>query len=317
MIEPDPRERWLQALCAQLHAESASLFERPPWNPSVRILSAIVATSRPRDAGVTLVQGGRAHAQRLEVELVREGQTLPFDGAIPSDLARLDERSAPPDAMLVSSLLHDLKNALGAQSLLLGSAERELRLAAEGGRALRFESVLESVALSRESVSIAADRAHVAQLMAGSSEPLTLSGEAWLRLSLTALGEERERFERSVSIDARTGPSGAVRALGSISVALVAMASGGERTTQRTPGTARLQLLEDELELTVRIAARYVNNDHIWRMLTKQPVASGRSAALIGLAEALASSCRFTFSSTSDDGTSISILAPRSSGVLR
>lgn len=320
----DPRATWLEALRRQRNAREARLFERPPFNPAVRVLScsAIDPSLALSDEGRVRLegQGAAPSAERLEVELDHESAVQIIGRSdVPSGVYRWSDDAAAPPSLLVSSLLHDLKNALGAQSLLLGSAERELRTASDGSRSVRFEPLLESLGLCRESVAVAADRAQVAQWISSTSAAPSMSGELWLRLALAALSsDERDRLQRTLSPDARSGPRGDVRSLVSIACALCAMASGGTRSGQRVESAAELRCDDEQLSLSLRLAHKCVTRDSLWSAATHQQPASGsRSEALIGLHEALCSRERFTFTASPSSGTSLVLHAPRSSGVLR
>lgn len=318
------RATWLDALRRERAAREARLYERPPFNPAVRVLScrALDASSaQPDDARVHIEgQGPRPAGARLELEFDDASDAIVVEPPdVVAGVQRWDDQASPPPSLLVSSLLHDLKNALGAQSLLLGSAERELRTASDGSRSVRFEPLLESLGLCRESVAIAADRAQVAQWISSTSAAPSMSGELWLRLALAALSsDERDRLQRTLSPDARSGPRGDVRSLVAIACALCAMASGGTRSGQPTASLAELRCDDEQLTLSLSLAHKCVSLDVLWSAATQQQPASGsRSEALIGLHEALCSRERFTFTASPSSGTSLVLHAPRSSGVLR
>jgi hypothetical protein len=320
MTATDDRTQWLEALRQKHGAREALLFERPPWSRSVRVLSARATSS---DEPPVLRIDGRPDERPdalVEVALIDPSRppVAPIDTS--TALRRLSEDATSPQPMLVSALLHDLKNSLGAQSLLLGTAERELRNASDGTRAVRFDPLLESIALCRESVAIAADRAQVSQWILSASAAASMSGDTWLRLALAGLSsDERERLTRSVSPESRTGPKGDVRSLVTTATALCALACAGERTEQRSqPSRGEVRCEGEALSLEVALPSKCVTLEALWDAISgAAPAAGSRSDAMIGLAEVLVSTERFELVASRASGTVVRVFAARSSGVLR
>ncbi len=322
MTANDVRWQWLDAIRRKHSAREASLFERAPWNPAVRLLSCQTDGEHASGSSVVRIDSTapRTTSGRLEVSLVGAAEQTVESFETTDGLFRWNDDARGPSPLLVSSLLHDLKNALGAQSLLLGTAERELRAAADGARALRFEPMLESIGLCRESVAIAADRAQVAQWISSASTTQTMSGEVWLRLALAGISsDEREKLTRNVSTESRTGPRGDVRSLVSAATSLCALASAGDRTANRAAQShAQVRCENDELVLELTLPSKAVALDTLWQAASgAQSTGGSRSESLIGLAELLSSHERFEFDADAARGTTVRIRAPRSSGVLR
>lgn len=326
MTTIDDRARWLDALRAQRPHCTATLFERPPWNDAVRASSASVDREGVNTASPLEIHGGsQVHADpstsRLQVALDDASREWLSSFDVPEGIVRWNERSTPPAPMLLSALLHDLKNSLGAQSLLLGSAERELKTAADGSRSLRFDPLLESIALCRESVAIAADRAQLAQWLLSATAPPSMSGETWLRLAVAGLSsDEREKLQRTVAPDARSGPRGDIRSLVSTATALCSVASSGERTAHRgQPCVAEVVCEGDELLLKVFVPSKALSREAFWAAATQSSASDGgsRSESVVGLSELLASPEHFSFVADPAVGTTVVVRAPRSSGVLR
>jgi hypothetical protein len=319
MATVDERSRWLESLRVHQQAERATLFERPPWNRSIRVSSASSPIAPFEIRGGPAVDTAQ-HEGRLELALDGALRAWPTDVAPTDALSRWHDEAHSPAPMLLSALLHDLKNSLGAQSLLLGSAERELKTASDGSRSVRLEPLLESIALCRESVAIAADRAQLAQWMLSASAPPSMSGETWLRLAVAGLAsDERERVQRFVAPDARSGPRGDVRSLVSTATALCAVASAGDRTPLRSqPCSAALTCDGEELVLQVTVPSRALSREAFWSATTQRSASDGgRNESLVGLAELLASREDFSLIADSAVGTTLIVRAPRSSGVLR
>jgi hypothetical protein len=330
MQPTDSRLIWLCALRERLGAPALGLYERPPFNGAVRMLSAWAGADGVADAGVRIEGAGRSPARgRLEVRALEgsshsadEQASALADIEIPEAFARWNESALPPPAMLVSGLLHDLKSSLGAQSLLLGTAERELRAVADGTRATpRLNTLVESITLCRESVAIATDRAQLSQWLVSPTAPPSMSGETWLRLAVAGLtSEERDRLDRSVSPEARSGPEGDPRSLVSVSAALCAMGAVGDRSALSGARAIGSVMVVDECwaTFTIAIAGKCLDREQVWRAaIAGRGEGGARAEALIGLAEALASSESFEFASRRADGTRATVRAKRSSGVLR
>lgn len=330
MDDTDLRSQWLDAFRRDNHADEARLFERPPWNSSVRALSA-----RSREAPIdpdearsfVLIESATSSPstddRALEVDLSR-GTSVETVRIVdfPEAILRWGAAARPPDSVLVATLLHDLKNALGAQSLLLGSAERELRVAAESDRPARVPMLLDTVALCRESVTIAADRAQIAQILSNHAQPPAVSSELWLRLAVAALGDERDRVDRVVSPESRIGPLGDCRALVSLSVALAALTGAGLRVSSAASPTASVRCEgegDETLRLEIAVPTRRLELENVWRacLRSSSNAPRGRSEALVGLSEALDTRERFRFESDASKGTRIVVFGARSSGILR
>jgi hypothetical protein len=320
MATLDERSRWLESLLVSQTVGKATLFERPPWNRSIRVSSASTAGGPFEIRGGPAVDSTPARS-RLEVCLDRaDAREWLADLEPDATLNRWSDDAHSPAPMLLSALLHDLKNSLGAQSLLLGSAERELKIASDGSRLVRFDPLLESIALCRESVAIAADRAQLAQWMLSASPPPSMSGETWLRLAVAGLASDvREHLQRLVAPEARSGPRGDIRSLVSTATALCAVASAGDRTGLRSqPSSAELTCQDDELVLKVTVPSRALSRASFWAAATQRNSSDGgRNETLVGLAELLASREDFSLIADSAVGTTLLVRAPRSSGVLR
>lgn len=110
------------------------------------------------------------------------------------------ELAPPARDPITAAALHDLKSALAAQTLLVTSFEKELRAAASGNAdtdRARLASMLESLAVLRESVAHANELARVmtlSQLAPGTRVAIDLRG--LVRLALAAVPPElRARFD--------------------------------------------------------------------------------------------------------------------------
>ncbi|MBL8681500.1 MAG: hypothetical protein JNK05_20205 [Myxococcales bacterium] len=331
MDDTDLRSQWLDAIRRSNHADEARLFERPPWNNAVRALSSRVreAPLSSDDARSFVIiestwDRDETEPRGVEVDLLR-GDAIETRRIVdfPEELRRWDPAARPLDSVLVATLLHDLKNALGAQSLLLGSAERELRVAAESDRPARVPMLLDTVQLCRESVTIAADRAQIAQILSSHAQQPTVNSELWLRLSVAALGDERDRIERVVSPESRVGPIGDCRAIVSVSIALAALTGAGLKGSANGAIPEASVRCEGEggetLRLEIYVPSRRIELENVWRAARRaSPSATrGRNEALVGLAEALDSRERFRFESDASKGTRLVVFGARSSGILR
>ncbi len=329
MDDIDLRSQWLEALRRDNNADEALLFERPPWNDAVRVLSDRARSERSQNdqngSFVVIESSSRPPSntnRRVEVDLLCESGVETRELVdFPEEYLRWRGAARPPDSLLIASLLHDLKNALGAQSLLLGTTERELQAAAAGSRPARVDSLLETVALCRESVGIASDRAQIAQVLSSPTSPPSLSGELWLRLAVAALGDERDQVRRAIAPEARTGPVGDCRAIVAIAVALGALAGSGSRqraAAATLEGSVRCDS-DEQLHLELVVPTRSVSREAIWAAARRTAPAQGqgRNSALVGLAEALDSRIQFRFECDATKGIVFRVTAKRSSGILR
>jgi hypothetical protein len=320
MVVLDERSRWLQSLLVAQPVRRATLFERPPWNRSIRVSSASTAAGPFEIHGGSSVNDARA-VGRLEVCLeLAERRVWLADFEPNASVYRWSHDAPSPAPMLLSTILHDLKNSLGAQALLLGHAERELQTASDGSRSVRFSPLLESIALCRQSVALSADRAQLAQWLLSASAPSSMSGETWLRLAVAGLAsDEREKLQYFVAPEARSGPRGDIRSLIATATALCAIASAGERTDLPSqPPSAALTCQDDQLVLKVEVPSRALSRESFWSAATLRTSSdAGRHARLVGIAELLASREDFSLIADRSVGTTLFVRAPRSSEVLR
>ncbi len=258
MAVPIVGNPWAQAL----FTDGGAMAEDAPTDPRLRLHDWVI-----RHNHVKCIASGAAIRDGIALAVVELYSQRPF--TLPAEpieeirtvAARIAQlfpamrtpgggttaAGAPVQDTLTAAALHDLKSALAAQSLLIGSFERELKAVASGANdPARMASMLEGLAVLRESVQHANDLTRVmtlGTLAPGSRASVDLPSLAKLSLAAIPL-DLRDRFvvqtDPSVTLARPVGEAGTVLRV------LVALVQNAALAIQRIEGARAFMRVRSE-----------------------------------------------------------------------
>ncbi|MDP3275808.1 MAG: hypothetical protein Q8Q09_11470 [Deltaproteobacteria bacterium] len=326
----------LASILSRTGLQTVICLQRIPTAPHVQVLHSIASVDPRASTSAWLSShldhsgpaflAGPAAVTLFESETLRVrgwGALAPidFDENICREISSMPTATSWP-VDLLATVLHDLKNSLGAQSLLLSTIEREVKAAAAtdgpngtAGRPPRA-SLVTTVALCRSAVQAATDRAMLAQLLSTREALRPMSSEHWIRAGLATLGgDDVLDVQREIAPEARMGPGGDPRLLIIATAALVSIASIAERASESAKSVSVSVTCEgDELVFSLHIPSRNISTSLLWETLAQPSPMGIRSAT--GLGEALTSEQTFSLESTAQ-GTHITIRTPAAHGSIQ